>query len=119
MEAPIWTTVTAADFVAVWIVCCIFWRQHEQKVEEQTLATPAAQRVALLRLFRTKKCRTARQLRHLTRTWRTFSKGAFCPCAPEARDPSSIPLAMKDGKATRYTGTPNRVFCRPFLSLSR
>ena len=47
----------------------------------------------------------------------TFSKGAFCPCPPKARDTSWIHLDMTDGKAARYMGSPNRVFCRPFLSL--
>ena len=48
-----------------------------------------------------------------------FSKGASCSCPPEARDPAWIPLDLKDDNATRYRGSPNRVFCRPFLSLSR
>ena len=48
----------------------------------------------------------------------TCSKGAFCPCPPEARDPSWIPPDLKDGKATRYRGSPNRVLCRLFFSLS-
>ena len=39
----------------------------------------------------------------------TFSNGAFYPCPPKARDPLRISLDMKDGKPTRYTGSPDRV----------
>ena len=49
----------------------------------------------------------------------TFSKGASCSCPPEARDPSWIAVEKKDSKAVRYMETPNRVFCRPYLFLSR
>ena len=38
----------------------------------------------------------------------TFSKGPSCSCPPEVRDPLGVTLAMKNGKATRYIGGPNR-----------